>query len=104
MTLGPVTDQQSDASPDVAPDATASAGSARLTGSVIETAPVQDELPLLADPPPRAVEHVAAATKESTAALPVFIPPVRVPMAVLLLVLPALEAAGLQKCMQQTYS
>lgn len=104
LTLNPATGQPADTPPVIAPNTTAVAGNTGLSGPDVETAPVQDQLPLLADLAPRTVERAAVTSKEATAAVPVFTPAASVPMAGLLLALPALEATGLQECMQQTYS
>lgn len=64
---------------------------------------VQDELPMLADPEPRAAERVAASTGLLTEAAPVFTPAARVPYAGLFLALPALAATGLLGCVHEVY-
>lgn len=65
--------------------------------------PVQDELPILAAPAPRAAERAALTTGTTSAALPVFAPSAHAPNAGLLLALPALQATGLLDCIQHTY-
>ncbi|HEX5494448.1 MAG TPA: hypothetical protein VFX70_07760 [Mycobacteriales bacterium] len=62
-----------------------------------------DRLPVLADPPARSAERCLARWGLLGAAGPVFTPAARVPLAGLLLALPALEATGLLGCATAVY-
>lgn len=85
--------------PEPPPIAVTAAGASRHEA----TAPLQEELPILAQPAARIDERVAVISGELIEALPVFTPAARVPYAGMLLALPALEATGLTSCMEQVY-
>jgi transposase len=65
------------------------------------TAPL--ELPVLAEPSARTAERGLARWGLLAEASPVFVPAARVPLAGLLLAIPALEATGLLGCAKKTY-
>jgi len=71
-----------------------------------EIAPVAEQeaqVTVLAQPPARTAERVAARAGLLEAAEPVFVPAARVPLAGLLLALPALEATGLLGCARDVF-
>lgn len=65
--------------------------------------PAGEEVAVLAQPPARTAERAAARAGLLEAAQPVFTPAGRVPLAGLLLALPALEATGLLSCAKEVY-
>ena len=66
-------------------------------------APAQVEAVVLAQPPARTAERAAARAGQLDAADPVLVPAARVPLAGLLLALPALEATGLLGCARSVF-
>lgn len=109
MTLDPATGEPTkETAPAQATTAQATTATAVPTLASDPTAqdaemPVQEELPILATPTPRAAERAAVTTRASTAAVPAFTPTAHAAHAGLLLALPALEATGLLDCVQHTY-
>ncbi|QGH68393.1 putative transposase [Pseudactinotalea sp. HY158] len=73
-------------------------GGAGRGGARVEAVPV-----VLAEPEPRVGERAAARAHVIEAADPVFAPAARVPLAGLLLALPALAATGLLSCAREVY-
>ena len=65
--------------------------------------PAGDELPVLPRPADRDAERAAARWGQLTHADPVFAPAARVPLAGLLLAIPALQATGLLSCATQVF-
>jgi transposase len=68
-----------------------------------DTGPVGDELPVLPPPADRDAERAAARWGKLPHAEPVFTPAARVPLAGLLLAIPALQATGLLPCATQVF-
>jgi len=74
---------------------TGAGGDVAATGATI--------LPVLGDPAPRSQERALARWGLLESAPPVFTPAARVPLAGLLLAMPALEGAGLLRCAKEVY-
>jgi hypothetical protein len=73
------------------------------TAATEDADPVGDELPVLPPPADRDAERAAARWGKLPHADPVFTPAARVPLAGLLLAIPALEATGLLSCATQVF-
>jgi hypothetical protein len=88
---GPADGSDHDAEHDMGPDSDA-------TAATEDADPAGDELPVLPPPADRDAERAAARWGKLPHAEPVFAPAARVPLAGLLLAIPALEATGLLSC------
>ena len=97
-TTPPAADDEHETGPDS--DASAATEGADPTGS---TDPAGDGLPVLPPPADRDAERAAARWGKLPHADPVFTPAARVPLAGLLLAIPALQATGLLPCATQVF-